>query len=72
MNKYVKLHPRKTQPVKGGLDPIQRALSEDELDAQLRSDIDKAEKHAAERITANKKACDDRRAKRIAEQASRI
>ena len=68
MNKYVKLHQRKTQLLKGGLDPIARALSEDELDAQLCRDIEKAEKHAAERINANKKACEERRAKRIAKE----
>lgn len=65
MNKYPKIHPKKTRLTKNGIDPIQRALSEDELDAQLREDIEKAKKHAAERIATNKKACDERRAKRM-------
>ena len=65
MNKHAKIHPKKTRPTKGGIDPIQRALSEDELDEQLRRDIENAEKHAGMRIAANKNACEERRAKRI-------
>lgn len=64
MNKYPRIHQSKTNLVKGGIDPIQRALSQEELDDQLRRDIEEAEKNAAERIAAAKKACEERRARK--------
>ena len=56
-------HQPLTKPklLKGGVEPILRALSPEELDAQVQRDIEAAEKHAATRIEASKKACEERR-----------
>lgn len=66
MNKAPHTPYSKTALLKGGIDPIQRALSAEELDAQVRRDIETSEKHAAERIEAARQACAARRERKAA------
>jgi len=61
MNKAPHTPHAKANLLKGGINPIQRALSDEELDAQVAMDIEAAQKHAEERIAEAKRACDERR-----------
>jgi hypothetical protein len=61
MNKAPHTPHAKANLLKGGIDPIQRALSSEEMDEQMERDIEAAQKHAAKRIAEAKRACEERR-----------
>jgi len=61
MNKAPHKPHAKANLLKGGIDPIQRALSAEEMDEKMEKDIEAAKKNAAERIAEAVRACDERR-----------